>query len=58
MKARGVQYVELRSLDVDAFEPIGVNHDQLRFLEALLVFCLLHESPTIAEDERSEINHN
>ena len=58
MKERGVQYVELRSLDVDAFEPIGVNHNQLRFLEALLVFCLLHESPVIAEDERSEINHN
>jgi glutamate--cysteine ligase len=55
---RGVRYVELRSLDVSAFDPMGVNETQLRFLEAFLIFCLLHESPPIDENERQDIDHN
>ncbi|MCU7798915.1 MAG: glutamate--cysteine ligase [gamma proteobacterium symbiont of Lucinoma myriamae] len=55
---RGVQYVELRSLDVNAFDPLGVNESQLHFLEAFLLFCLLHDSPVIELPERQEIDHN
>ncbi len=47
LKQRGVRYVELRSIDVNAFEPLGINERQLRFLEAFLIFCQLHESPVI-----------
>jgi glutamate--cysteine ligase len=45
LAARGVGYLELRSLDVNAFHPLGVYADQLYFLEAFMLFCLLHESP-------------
>jgi glutamate--cysteine ligase len=55
---RGVQYVELRSIDVNAYDPLGINERQLRFLEAFLVFCLLHESPLIDAQERKDIDHN
>jgi len=55
---RGVQYVELRSIDVNAYDPLGINDRQLRFLEAFLVFCLLHDSPVIDAQERKEIDHN
>ena len=55
---RGVQYVELRSLDVNVFEPLGANLEQLHFLEMFLVFCLLHDSPPISLDERKEIDKN
>jgi glutamate--cysteine ligase len=55
---RGVQYVELRSIDVNAYDPLGINDRQLRFLEAFLVFCLLHESPLIDAQERKDIDHN
>jgi glutamate--cysteine ligase len=58
LRRRGVKYVELRSLDVDPFSVIGVNNPQLYFLEAFLVFCLLHESPPITDDERQVIEHN
>lgn len=58
LKRRGIQYVELRSVDVNAFEPAGVNEEQLRFLEAFMVFCLLQESPLIGPDERQEIDAN
>ncbi|MCW8932024.1 MAG: glutamate--cysteine ligase [Gammaproteobacteria bacterium] len=58
LRKRGVKYVELRSLDVNAYDPLGVNETQLHFLEAFLLFCLLHESPVIELPERAEVDHN
>lgn len=58
LKHRGVKYVELRSLDVNAFDPLGINEVQLRFLETFLLFCLLADSPLISAAERREIDHN
>ena len=58
LKHRGVRYIELRSIDVNAFEPMGINERQLRFLEAFLIFCQLHESPVIGTEERDHIDHN
>ena len=55
---RGVRYVEMRSLDVNAFEPVGVSAEQLRFLEAFLLFCLLHESPKMGRRSEEEAQHN
>lgn len=58
LRKRGVQYVELRAVDVNAFSPIGVTRPHMHFLEALLIFCLLHESPPLDDDERQLINYN
>lgn len=58
LKKRGVRYVELRSLDINAFDPLGIDEEQIRFLEAFLVFCQLHESPVIGEQERFHIDQN
>ena len=58
LKRRGVQYVELRAIDVDPFEPLGVNEHELRFLEALLILCLLQPSPQIGTDEHHDIEFN
>lgn len=55
---RGVQYIELRSLDLDMFEPLGIGSAQLHFLEALMVFCLLQHSPLIDAAERRAIDNN
>ncbi len=58
LKKRGVQYIELRSLDVNAYDPLGINQRQLFFLEALITFCLLHQSPLISALERVAIDQN
>jgi glutamate--cysteine ligase len=58
LRRRGVRYVELRSIDVNAFEPLGVCETQLRFLEAFMLTCLLMDSPLIGEVERLQIDHN
>ena len=55
---RGVQYVELRSLDVNAYDPLGINDEQLRFVESFMLFCMLCESPDIKLSEQLEIKNN
>jgi len=54
----GVEYVEVRALDVSAFDPVGVNQAKLRFLEAFLALCLLRESPPIGDDEQEALDRN
>ena len=58
LRQRGVQYIELRSLDLDMLEPLGINTGQLYFLEAFMMFCLLQHSPCIDADERQAIDCN
>jgi glutamate--cysteine ligase len=55
----GVQYVEMRSLDVGAYDPVGVNQRKLLFLEAFASLCLLRESPPLSRElsEKFEANH-
>ncbi len=42
---RGVEYVEVRCLDIDPFSPTGVNAAQVRFLDTFLIYCALQDSP-------------
>jgi glutamate--cysteine ligase len=58
LKRRGVQYVEIRALDVSPFDPIGVNETDMRFLEAFLILCLLEEGPPMDALERKSVEHN
>lgn len=58
LKRRGVRYIELRSLDIDLFSPIGVDENALRFLEALMLACLLLDSPKITQTETLSIRQN
>ncbi|TWI62949.1 glutamate-cysteine ligase [Pseudoduganella lurida] len=55
---RGVQYVEVRCLDVDPFEPVGVSVTTGRFLDAFLLFCALDDSPAISELEGEVLARN
>ena len=54
----GVEYVEVRALDVSAFDPVGVNQNKLRFLEAFMALCLLKESAPIGESEQDSLDQN
>ncbi len=58
LKQRGIAYLELRSLDVNAFDPHGINLEQLYFLEVFMLFCLLHESPALSKSEIFAIDEN
>lgn len=58
LRRRGVDYIEVRALDVNAFHPLGVDAPQLRFVEAFLIYCLLLESPPLSVEEEREIDVN
>tara|TARA_B100000674_G_scaffold391404_1_gene335420 strand:+ start:22363 stop:23949 length:1587 start_codon:yes stop_codon:yes gene_type:complete len=58
LKKRGVKYIELRSLDVNAYHPLGVDELQLRFLENWMLACLLADSPLLTSEEQSSLNTN
>lgn len=55
---RGVEYIEVRSIDLNPFEPIGIDAKSIRFMDAFLLYCMLQPSPPIGSDEECEIAHN
>jgi len=56
LAADGVEYVEVRTLDLNPFAAVGVSLEQMRFIETLLLYCLLADSPPIAPAEQDEID--
>ncbi len=58
LQRQGVEYLELRSVDVNAFEPLGVSEHQLCFLEALMVYALVLPSPPLDAEEQQLIDAN
>lgn len=48
----GIQYIEIRALDIDPFSPAGVSAEQVLFLDVFLTWCALIDSPNLhASDE-------
>ena len=58
LRRAGVEYVEVRALDVSAFDPVGVNQNKLRFLEVFLALCLMKDSPPIDVSEQDVLDDN
>jgi glutamate--cysteine ligase len=55
---RGVEYVEVRCLDLDPFCSIGITAATMRFLDVFLLHCALSESPADTPEEIAANNHN
>ena len=51
LRARGIQYIEVRCLDINPFLPLGIDLGEARFLDAFLLFCALQQSPCLIEGE-------
>ncbi|MBA6389588.1 glutamate--cysteine ligase [Colwellia sp. BRX10-3] len=47
LRNRGVEYIEVRALDVNPFSATGVTVEQVRFLDVFLTFCMLEPSPIL-----------
>lgn len=58
LEARGVEYIEVRCLDLDPFSPVGVNREQIDFLDLFLLDCLLSDSPRIGDAECERLDDN
>ncbi len=58
LRERGVEYVEVRLMDLDPFSPIGITAPTCRFLDVFLLHCLLTDSPPDTPAEIAAINRN
>ena len=58
LRERGVEYVEVRLMDLDPFEPVGINTATMRLLDVYLLYCLLCESPPDTPQELAAIVRN
>lgn len=58
LRERGVEYVEVRLLDLDPFAAIGIQAQTMRWLDIFLLHCLLADSPPDSLDEIVEIGQN
>ncbi len=55
---RGVEYLEVRCLDLDPFQPEGISVETMQFIDLFLLFCVLAESPPCDAAEFQQINQN
>ena len=46
----GIEYIEVRCVDVSPFSPVGLDEEQIRFIDTFLLYCLLRESPLCDDD--------
>ncbi len=57
LSKRGVEYIEMRCVDLDPFNPVGISESQIMFLDIFALYCLLQESPPISDKEK-QCNHD
>ncbi|AFZ83415.1 glutamate-cysteine ligase [Candidatus Kinetoplastibacterium blastocrithidii TCC012E] len=58
LKHNGVNYIEVRCLDIDLDSAIGINAETCRFLDSFLLFCATEDSPLFLKNEYEEHYEN
>ncbi len=58
LQHRGVQYVEVRSIDLNPFVPVGIDADCIRFMDTMLVYCLFSASDRLSAEDFALIKDN
>lgn len=55
---RGVEYVEVRCMDLNPYVPIGIDQETMIFLDMFLLFCLFEDSPKMTAEETQKYTEN
>jgi glutamate--cysteine ligase len=58
LRERGVEYIEVRCMDLDPFVPVGITADTMRMLDVFLLHCLCTDSPPDSPDENVALANN
>ncbi len=58
LRRGGIEYIEVRCVDVSPFTPLGIDDQQIRFLDTYLLYCLLEHSPACDDDEQARQSAN
>ena len=58
LEKRGVEYVEIRSIDLNPFVACGIDEDTIDLLDIFLIYCLMSDSSKLDEIEQINISTN
>ena len=58
LRDRGVEYVEVRCLDLNPFLPVGIDSQEARFIDVFLLYCLMAPSPNDSKRESASMGRN
>jgi glutamate--cysteine ligase len=58
LRERGVEYIEVRCMDLDPFVPVGIAAPTMRFIDMFLLHCLLADSPPDTPEEIAALGRN
>jgi glutamate--cysteine ligase len=58
LNEHGVEYIEVRCLDLNPFMGLGIDAPQIHFMDLFLSYCLLSDSPVLEEAECKEVADN
>jgi glutamate--cysteine ligase len=58
LRERGIQYIEVRCMDVNPFSPVGIDAATMRFLDLFLLRCLRRASPPDSPEEHAIMSEN
>ena len=58
LRERGVEYVEVRLMDLDPFVPVGITEATTRFIDVFLLHCLMSDSPPDSPQEIAALARN
>ena len=58
LRRGGIEYIEVRCIDINPFTAVGLDAQQIRFVDTFLLFCLLEDSPPCTDSEQAIIDYN
>ena len=58
LKNEGIEYLELRGIDINPFIPEGIDENKIKLLDIFIMHSLISESPQVSDREIEEIRAN
>lgn len=58
LQRAGIEYIEVRCVDINPFLPLGIDADTIRIIDMFLLDCLLADSPVCNDEVRGRNQAN
>lgn len=58
LKEGGVEYIEVRAMDVNPFVSTGISKEQMHFLDVFITFCMFKDSPMLSVEQKKVFSSN
>ena len=58
LKEQGIEYLELRGVDINPFIPEGIDENKIKLLDVYIMHSLISDSPEVSDKEIEEMRAN